>query len=100
MFKAPSLRNVDQRPYPGFVKSYMHNGVFKSLEEVVHFYNKRSVATNSVGQEKAFDWSVGPPAGYTPDFSTAGKHGISGQRPKSHRLVPRRVCRPASSSRG
>jgi cytochrome c peroxidase len=68
MFKAPSLRNVDQRPYPGFVRSYMHNGVFKSLAEVVHFYNKRSVATNSVGQEKAFDWSVGPPPGYTPIF--------------------------------
>jgi cytochrome c peroxidase len=49
LFKAPSLRNVDQRPYPGFVKSYMHNGVFKSLEEVVHFYNKRNIATNSAG---------------------------------------------------
>ena len=68
MFKAPSLRNTDERPSPGFVRSYMHNGVFKSLEEVVHFYNKRSVATNSVGQEEAFDWSVGPPAGYTPIF--------------------------------
>lgn len=68
MFKAPSVRNVDQRPYPGFVRSYMHNGVFKSLEEVVHFYNKRSIATNSTGQEKAFNWSVGPPAGYTPIF--------------------------------
>ena len=68
MFKAPSLRNVDQRPYPGFVRSYMHNGVFKSLEEVVHFYNKRSVATNAAGQEVAFDWRKGPPAGYTPIF--------------------------------
>ena len=68
MFKAPSLRNTDERPSPGFVRSYMHNGVLKSLEEVVHFYNKRSVATNLFGQEKAFDWSVGPPAGYTPIF--------------------------------
>jgi cytochrome c peroxidase len=68
MFKAPGLRNTDQRPSPDFVRSYMHNGVFKSLEEVVHFYNKRSVATNSLGQEKAFDWSAGPPAGYTPIF--------------------------------
>jgi len=39
--KVPTLRNVDKRPYPGFVKAYMHNGVFKSLEEVVHFYNTR-----------------------------------------------------------
>ena len=68
LFKAPSLRNTDQRPSPGFVRFYMHNGVFKSLEEVVHFYNKRNVATNSLGEEKAFDWSVGPPAGYTPIF--------------------------------
>lgn len=28
----------------GFPKAYMHNGVFKSLEEVVHFYNTRDVA--------------------------------------------------------
>jgi hypothetical protein len=46
----------------------MHNGVFKSLAEVVHFYNKRSVATNATGQEVAFDWRQGPPAGYTPLF--------------------------------
>jgi cytochrome c peroxidase len=69
LFKAPSVRNVDQRPDPGFVRSYMHNGVFKSLEEVVHFYNKRSIATNALGQELAFDWRKGPPAGYTPIFS-------------------------------
>ena len=68
LFKTPSLRNVDQRPYPGFVRSYMHNGAFKSLEEVVHFYNKRSVATNSLGQEVAFDWRRGPPPGYTSIF--------------------------------
>jgi cytochrome c peroxidase len=37
LFKAPSLRNVDLRPYPGFVKCYMHNGVFKSLVEFFHF---------------------------------------------------------------
>ncbi len=40
-FQAPTLRNVDMRPYPGFVKAYMHNGYFKSLKEVVHFYNTR-----------------------------------------------------------
>lgn len=41
--KVPTLRNVDKRPYPGFVKAYMHNGYFKSLEAVVHFYNTRDV---------------------------------------------------------
>jgi cytochrome c peroxidase len=44
-FKAPTLRNVDKRPYPEFVKPYMHNGVFKSLKEVVHFYNTRNLTT-------------------------------------------------------
>ncbi|MDH3525476.1 MAG: cytochrome C [Acidobacteriota bacterium] len=41
--KVPTLRNVDARPGGGFPKAYMHNGVFKSLEEVVHFYNTRDV---------------------------------------------------------
>jgi cytochrome c peroxidase len=42
-FKVPTLRNVDKRPYPGFVKAYGHNGYFKSLKAVVHFYNTRDV---------------------------------------------------------
>ncbi len=41
--KVPSLRNVDLRPARGFVKAYGHNGYFKSLEEIVHFYNTRDV---------------------------------------------------------
>jgi cytochrome c peroxidase len=39
--KVPTLRNVDLRPYPDFVKAYGHNGYFKSLEGIVHFYNTR-----------------------------------------------------------
>jgi cytochrome c peroxidase len=41
--KVPTLRNVDLRPYPTAVKAYTHNGVFKSLQELVHFYNTRDV---------------------------------------------------------
>jgi cytochrome c peroxidase len=41
--KVPTLRNVDARPDPDFVKVYMHNGVFDSLAEVVEFYNTRDV---------------------------------------------------------
>ena len=41
--KVPSLRNVDKRPDPEFVKAYGHNGYFKSLEEITHFYNTRDV---------------------------------------------------------
>jgi len=40
--KVPTLRNVDKRP-AGLVKAYGHNGYFKSLEEIVHFYNTRDV---------------------------------------------------------
>jgi cytochrome c peroxidase len=39
--QVPTLRNVDKRPDPGFVKAYGHNGYFKSLKEIVHFYNTR-----------------------------------------------------------
>jgi cytochrome c peroxidase len=42
--KVPTLRNVDKRPYREFVKAYGHNGYFKSLKEIVHFYNTRDVA--------------------------------------------------------
>jgi cytochrome c peroxidase len=41
--KVPTLRNVDKRPSPDFVKAYTHNGYFKSLWQVVHFYNTRDV---------------------------------------------------------
>ena len=43
MHKVPTLRNVDLRPYPEFVKAYGHNGYFKSLWGIVHFYNTRDV---------------------------------------------------------
>ena len=39
MFQTATLRNVDKRPRPDFIKEYMHNGYLKSLKEVVHFYN-------------------------------------------------------------
>jgi cytochrome c peroxidase len=68
LFKTPSNRNVDQRPYPTFVKSFMHNGVFKSLPQVVHFYNKRNIAVNAKGQEVVFDLRHLPPVGYKPLF--------------------------------
>lgn len=39
-FKVPSLRNV------AATAPYFHNGVFNSLEEVVHFYNSRDIDSN------------------------------------------------------
>jgi cytochrome c peroxidase len=42
-FKVPTLRNVAKKPYPGYVKAYGHNGYFKSLWAIVHFYNTRDI---------------------------------------------------------
>jgi len=50
--KVPTLRNVDKRPYPDFIKAYGHNGYFKSLEQIVHFYNTRDVLNASWNGEK------------------------------------------------
>jgi len=41
--KVPTLRNVDLRPNPDFVKAFAHNGYFKTLKGIVHFYNTRDV---------------------------------------------------------
>ena len=41
--KVPTLRNVDLRPAGDDVKAYAHNGYFKTLEGIVHFYNTRDV---------------------------------------------------------
>jgi cytochrome c peroxidase len=46
--QVPTLRNVDMRPRPGFVKAYMHNGYLKSLKAVVHFYNTRDKLNKGV----------------------------------------------------
>jgi cytochrome c peroxidase len=56
--KVPTLRNVDLRPYEGAVKAYMHNGVFKSLEEVVRFYNTRDVLARCGPFASRADWGV------------------------------------------
>lgn len=60
--KVPTLRNVDKRPFDGFVKAYGHNGYFKSLESIVHFYNTRDVSTGV--------WAVWPPPEYAATVNT------------------------------
>lgn len=42
-FKTPTMRNVDKRVDEEFIKAYTHNGWFKSLESIVHFYNTAAV---------------------------------------------------------
>ena len=41
--KVPTLRNVGKGNGGGFSKAYAHNGYFKSLKGIVHFYNTRDV---------------------------------------------------------
>ncbi len=48
-FQVQTTRNVDRRPYAAFQKAYMHNGYFKTLKEVVHFYNTRDVLARCKG---------------------------------------------------
>jgi cytochrome c peroxidase len=60
--KVPTLRNVDKRPNKLFVKNYAHNGYFKSLKEIVHFYNTRDLlltCPHGSQDEKTTCW---PPA--------------------------------------
>jgi cytochrome c peroxidase len=47
--KVPTLRNVDLRPSADFVKAFGHNGYFKSLEAIVHFYNTRDTLPRCEG---------------------------------------------------
>lgn len=42
-FKVPTLRNIDR------TAPYFHNGVYKTLEDVVRFYNSRDVDTLKFG---------------------------------------------------
>lgn len=41
--KTPTLRNVDKSPDKDFTKAFTHNGWFKSLKSIVHFYNTANV---------------------------------------------------------
>ena len=75
--KVPTLRNVDKRPSDGFVKAYGHNGVFKSLEEIVHFYNTRDVET----------WPD-PEVADNVNTDELGNLGLTARRGGGHRRLP------------
>ncbi len=49
--KVPTLRNLDKRPNALFVKAYTHNGYFKTLKEIVHFYNSRDALPVCTGTD-------------------------------------------------
>jgi cytochrome c peroxidase len=79
-FRVPTLRNVDKRPRPDFVKAHGHNGYFKSLKEIVHFYNTRDVLPKceSATGEKVSCW---PPPETPQNLNpTCCNLGLSGQQ--------------------
>jgi cytochrome c peroxidase len=77
--RVPTVRDVDMRPDPNFVKAYMHNGYLKSLKEVVHFYNTRDVLPRCQGEnaagEKVSCWPA-PEVAANVD-TTIGKLGLT-----------------------
>jgi cytochrome c peroxidase len=81
--KTPTLRNVDKRRGNGFPKAYMHNGYFKSLEQVVHFYNTSTLLRNplSCPAGTTADQAMARNCWPAPEFDTpnqAGKFGLVG----------------------
>lgn len=81
--RVPTLRNVDLRPHPGAVKAYMHNGVFKSLEEVVHFYNTRDALPRCAAGAPRADWGntcwPAPEVGQNVNRTELGDLGLSAE---------------------
>jgi cytochrome c peroxidase len=80
--QTPTLRNVDLRPglpSHAFVKAYMHNGYFKNLKDVVHFYNTRDKYQLHPGQTcagKRLNIDCFPPPDYAQnlDMSVGDLH--------------------------
>jgi len=73
------LRNVDKRPYPSFVKAYGHNGYFKSIKSIVHFYNTRDVLPRCSGNDHGEGVTCWPAPESTANMNTkfVGRLGLS-----------------------
>ena len=69
--QAPTLRNVDKRPYPGFVKAYGHNGYFTSLKMIVHFYNTRDTLPRCKPNDPGEGKTCWPPPETTQNLNTS-----------------------------
>lgn len=61
----------DKRPDPGFVKAYGHNGYFKSLKEIVHFYNTRDTLPRCTPQDPGEGVSCWPAPETTANMKTS-----------------------------
>ena len=76
-FKTPTLRNVAV----GTNRRYMHNGIFTTLEQVVHFYNTRDVPNAGVVMNGEFKtWAqLGKEVNLNLEIHGAGNLGLTMQ---------------------
>jgi cytochrome c peroxidase len=93
-FKTPTLRNVargENSNGAGKGKRFMHNGIFRTLEEVIHFYNTRSVPgegwntkTNTAAKGEGWrPWGTPEYAATMADNDEVGKLGLSARQEKA-----------------
>jgi cytochrome c peroxidase len=77
--QTPTLRNVDKRPYPGFVKAYGHNGYFTSLKAIVHFYNTRDTLPRCKAHDPGEGTTCWPAPETTQNMNTShvGRLGLT-----------------------
>src|SRR6202790_5412661 len=77
--QVPTLRNVDKRPCPAFVKAYMHNGYFTSLKAIVRFYNTRDVLPRCQAHDvgEGTTWWPAPESTDNMNTSRVGRLGLS-----------------------
>ena len=77
-FKTPTLRNVAV----GANRRYMHNGIFNSLEAVVHFYNTRDVPGAGWTMDGVFKtWAeLGKEVNLNLEVHGAGNLGLTAQQ--------------------
>ncbi len=86
--KVPTLRNVALGP-EGRVKAYGHNGYFKSLEGIVHFYNTRDVKPTCPGaytEEEALAAACWPAPEVAENLNTA-ELGDLGLKPEDEAAI-------------
>jgi len=87
-FKVPTLRNVDLRPQTGDVKAFGHNGYFRSLRAIVHFYNTRDVLpTCSASMPWLIEGETCWPAPEYPENVNDGELGNLGLRPRQEAKI-------------
>jgi cytochrome c peroxidase len=85
--QVPTLRNVDKRPRPDFVKAYGHNGYFTSLKQIVHFYNTRDVLPRCQPHDPGEGTACWPAPESTANMNTSRVGNLGLSDAEEHALV-------------